>query len=74
MDVVDILQECEVDGRLGVITEEGALRALRNEGFDVGFVPFIQGKTSEFARSTEEGKIVVWHYLIPRYELQSDKK
>lgn len=69
---IKILRNREVEGRLGVITESDALMALRNQGHDVEFVPFIPGKTSDFARSTNDGEIVVWHYLIPQYELTDD--
>jgi hypothetical protein len=65
-----ILRNSEVDGRLGVMAETDALKALSNAGHDVDFVPFIAGKTDEFVRSTDDGKAVVWHYLVPQYELR----
>jgi hypothetical protein len=40
-------------------------------GFYIIFAPFSAGKTDEFVKSTDEGEIAVWYYLVPRYELRN---
>ena len=68
-EFIKILRECEVDGRLGVILESDAIQQLMMRGFDVDFVPHIAGLTGEFVRFADDGESIIWHYLVPKYEL-----
>lgn len=62
-----ILYSSNASKRIGALREEDALKALREEGFDVSEVPCIEDKVSDYF-DVEGGKREPWVYLIPEYE------
>jgi hypothetical protein len=61
------LRESEWDGDIGVIRESVALEKLREQGFDVEYVPFVLGRTGSSFRS-KNGEPVTCHHLLSEYE------
>jgi len=69
--LLKILRECDELGKLGRIREDVALKKLRELGFNVKQVPWIDGKISTFFK-VDQGQYIEWYYLVPEPMLSKE--
>ncbi len=70
-EIIRILREQETEDDLGTIRTTNLLETLRARGVEAKSVPMVEGHVADFF-TTEDGKLVRWHYLIPEFELTEE--